>query len=52
MSIGALCILLGLLFTLRHCIKPRRLGDENYLSWNQPGGGLPSNKRAPHLHKE
>ncbi|KAI7897015.1 ligand-effect modulator 3 family [Mucor mucedo] len=46
MSIGALCIVLGILFTLRHLIKPRKLGDESYLSWNQPGGGLPSNSRA------
>ncbi|KAI9487283.1 MAG: ligand-effect modulator 3 family [Benjaminiella poitrasii] len=51
LAIGALCILLGLLFTVRHCIKPRKLGDESYLSWNQPGGGLPSAKRK-HLHKE
>ncbi|KAI8083342.1 ligand-effect modulator 3 family [Gilbertella persicaria] len=42
MSVGALCIFLGLLFTIRHCIKPRKLGDESYLSWNQPGGGLPN----------
>ncbi|KAI9259727.1 cell cycle control protein [Helicostylum pulchrum] len=52
MSIGGLCILLGILFTLRHCIRPRKLGDESYLSWNQPGGGLPKNKRAAHLHNE
>jgi hypothetical protein len=53
MSIGALCILLGFLFTIRHCIKPRKLGDESYLSWNQPGGGLPTNKRrTKHLHKD
>lgn len=51
MAIGALCIFLGLLFTIRHCIKPRKLGDESYLSWNQPGGGLPSSKRN-HLHKD
>lgn len=51
MAIGALCILLGLLFTIRHLIRPRKLGDESYLSWNQPGGGLPSNKRK-HLHRD
>ncbi|KAK9386748.1 CDC50/LEM3 family [Lipomyces mesembrius] len=32
--VGALCVLLGLLFTLRHLIKPRKLGDHTYLSWN------------------
>ncbi|CEG71775.1 hypothetical protein RMATCC62417_07448 [Rhizopus microsporus] len=55
MAIGAICILLGIVFSLRHLIKPRKLGDESYLSWNQPGGGLPKNKRAnelEHLHKE
>ncbi|KAI8086068.1 ligand-effect modulator 3 family [Halteromyces radiatus] len=37
LSIGALCLLLGLIFTIRHLIKPRKLGDPAYLSWNQPG---------------
>ncbi|KAI8139411.1 ligand-effect modulator 3 family [Fennellomyces sp. T-0311] len=46
MAIGGICLLLGLIFTLKHCIKPRSLGDTTYLSWNQPGGGLPKNKRA------
>ncbi|BFZ53182.1 alkylphosphocholine resistance protein lem3 [Savitreella phatthalungensis] len=35
---GSLCILLGLLFTARHLIKPRKLGDHRYLTWNQQGG--------------
>ncbi|ORX53075.1 CDC50-domain-containing protein [Hesseltinella vesiculosa] len=52
LAIGALCLLLGFIFTVRHLVKPRKLGDENYLSWNQPGGGLPKNKRAEHLHNE
>ncbi|KAI8372765.1 cell division control protein 50 [Radiomyces spectabilis] len=52
MAIGALCLLLGAIFAARHLIKPRKLGDPSYLSWNQPGGGLPSTKRAHHLHKE
>ncbi|KAK9478980.1 ligand-effect modulator 3 family [Lipomyces japonicus] len=32
--VGGLCIVLGLLFTVRHLIKPRKLGDHTYLSWN------------------
>ncbi|KAI9355868.1 meiotically up-regulated gene 89 protein [Pilaira anomala] len=46
MAIGGISVFLGLVFTLRHCIKPRKLGDTSYLSWNQPGGGLPVNKRG------
>ncbi|KAI9260818.1 ligand-effect modulator 3 family [Sporodiniella umbellata] len=45
-AIGAICIFIGILFSLRQLIKPRKLGDESYLSWNQPGGGLPKNKKA------
>ncbi|KAA8905361.1 CDC50/LEM3 family [Sphaerosporella brunnea] len=32
--VGGLCIVLGMLFTARHLIKPRKLGDHTYLSWN------------------
>ncbi|CCD34653.1 putative lem3 cdc50 family protein [Botrytis cinerea BcDW1] len=32
--VGGLCILLGALFTVTHLIKPRKLGDHTYLSWN------------------
>ncbi|KAI8087344.1 CDC50/LEM3 family [Thamnidium elegans] len=49
MAIGGISIFIGLVFTLRHCIKPRKLGDQSYLSWNQPGGGLPVNKRGKKL---
>lgn len=45
MAIGGISFFLGFVFTLRHCIKPRKLGDQAYLSWNKPGGGLPVNKR-------
>ncbi|CED85237.1 Cell cycle control protein [Phaffia rhodozyma] len=33
---AALFALLGLLGTVRHLMKPRRLGDMSLLSWNQP----------------
>lgn len=45
MAIGALCLAIGIVFTLTYCIKPRKIGDTRYLSWNQPGGGLPANKQ-------
>ncbi|KAK9463505.1 ligand-effect modulator 3 family [Lipomyces oligophaga] len=32
--VGGLCLVLGLLFTIRHLVKPRKLGDHSYLSWN------------------
>lgn len=37
--VGGICIVLGTLFTVTHLIKPRKLGDHTYLSWNneQPG---------------
>ncbi|KAF8589931.1 Lem3/Cdc50 [Ramaria rubella] len=34
---SALFVLLAIVGTARHLIKPRRLGDMNLLSWNQPG---------------
>ncbi|KAI9364410.1 CDC50/LEM3 family [Zopfochytrium polystomum] len=33
--VGVVCWVLGLVFLLRHMAKPRKLGDYNYLSWNQ-----------------
>lgn len=32
--VGGICIVLGALFTVTHLIKPRKLGDHTYLSWN------------------
>ncbi|KAJ9165318.1 Lem3/Cdc50 [Coniochaeta hoffmannii] len=44
--VGGICIVLGVIFTASHLIKPRKLGDHTYLSWNnvpagnkQSGGG-------------
>ncbi|KAJ3175802.1 hypothetical protein HK101_010580, partial [Irineochytrium annulatum] len=39
MAVGALCWVLGIVFLLRHMIKPRKPGDYTYLSWNQPQRG-------------
>ncbi|KAI5812185.1 LEM3/CDC50 family protein [Pyronema omphalodes] len=33
--VGGVCIMLGLLFTARTLIKPRKLGDHTLLSWNR-----------------
>ncbi|KAI9807508.1 MAG: hypothetical protein M1825_005448 [Sarcosagium campestre] len=32
--VGGICVVLGVLFTATHLIKPRKLGDHTYLSWN------------------
>ncbi|EGX89885.1 LEM3/CDC50 family protein [Cordyceps militaris CM01] len=32
--VGGVCIILGGIFTVTHLIKPRKLGDHTYLSWN------------------
>ncbi|KAL0090716.1 ligand-effect modulator 3 family [Phycomyces blakesleeanus] len=40
-SIGSICLALGVFFSIRQSARPRKLGDQAYLSWNQPGGGLP-----------
>ncbi|WFC98694.1 hypothetical protein MYAM1_001426 [Malassezia yamatoensis] len=36
-SVAALCFLLALLLAAKQLIRPRRPGDLNYLSWNNPG---------------
>lgn len=36
--VGGICIVLGALFTGMHFIKPRKLGDHTYLSWNNDQG--------------
>ncbi|EMD87257.1 hypothetical protein COCC4DRAFT_44445 [Bipolaris maydis ATCC 48331] len=32
--VGGLCILLGAVFLATHLVKPRKLGDHTYLTWN------------------
>ncbi|KAJ4799104.1 LEM3 (ligand-effect modulator 3) family protein / CDC50 family protein [Rhynchospora pubera] len=39
LSVGGLCFFLALLFTLLYLIKPRKLGDPSYLSWNRNPAG-------------
>ncbi|RDA92515.1 hypothetical protein CP533_4205 [Ophiocordyceps camponoti-saundersi (nom. inval.)] len=40
--VGGLCILLGAIFTATHLIKPRKLGDHTYLSWNKVPASRPA----------
>ncbi|KAF2793509.1 CDC50 family protein-like protein [Melanomma pulvis-pyrius CBS 109.77] len=46
--VGGLCILLGAVFTATHLIKPRKLGDHTYLSWNndQPSTATATGRSA------
>ncbi|CAG7935030.1 unnamed protein product, partial [Penicillium olsonii] len=39
--VGGVCVLLGALFTVAHLVRPRKLGDHTYLTWdsNQPSTG-------------
>ncbi|KAJ3129531.1 hypothetical protein HK098_001007 [Nowakowskiella sp. JEL0407] len=34
--VGIICWILGIIFLVRQMLKPRKLGDHTYLSWNQP----------------
>ncbi|ORY57249.1 CDC50 family protein [Pseudomassariella vexata] len=36
--VGGICIILGAIFTVTHMVKPRKLGDHTYLSWNNTTG--------------
>lgn len=35
-AVAALCFALGILLTAKQIIKPRRVGDTSFLSWNKP----------------
>ncbi|XP_022893724.1 ALA-interacting subunit 3-like [Olea europaea var. sylvestris] len=37
--VGGLCFFLSLVFTIIYLVKPRKLGDPSYLSWNRNPGG-------------
>lgn len=45
--VGGICIVLGAMFTVTHLIRPRKLGDHTYLSWNNgdAGGGATTSGR-------
>ncbi|KAI9703068.1 MAG: hypothetical protein M1820_005940 [Bogoriella megaspora] len=46
--VGGICIVLGALFTATHLIKPRKLGDHTYLSWNneQPSSAITTGRAS------
>jgi len=33
--VGFICLIMALVFLLKHLISPRKLGDESYLKWNR-----------------
>ncbi|XP_019443691.1 PREDICTED: ALA-interacting subunit 3-like isoform X2 [Lupinus angustifolius] len=39
LTVGGLCFVLALAFTIVYFVKPRQLGDPSYLSWNRNPGG-------------
>ncbi|PSS14291.1 ALA-interacting subunit like [Actinidia chinensis var. chinensis] len=39
LTVGGLCFFLAMAFTIVYLVKPRRLGDPSYLSWNRNPGG-------------
>ncbi|XP_052208156.1 ALA-interacting subunit 3 [Diospyros lotus] len=39
LTVGGLCFFLAMVFTIVYLVKPRRLGDPSYLSWNRNPGG-------------
>ncbi|CAL9220570.1 unnamed protein product [Arabidopsis halleri] len=39
LTVGGICFFLALAFTVMYLVKPRRLGDPTYLSWNRIPGG-------------
>ncbi|MCJ1261831.1 hypothetical protein MMC22_001699 [Lobaria immixta] len=47
--VGGICIVLGALFTVAHLIKPRKLGDHTYLTWDndQPSTATATGVQRP-----
>ncbi|CAL1391336.1 unnamed protein product [Linum trigynum] len=39
LTVGGLCLFLAVCFIIVYLVKPRRLGDPSYLSWNRSPGG-------------
>ncbi|KAM7251691.1 hypothetical protein ACFE04_023574 [Oxalis oulophora] len=39
LTVGGICFFLAMCFTVVYLVKPRKLGDPSYLSWNRNPGG-------------
>jgi len=46
--VGGICIILGAVFTVTYLVRPRKLGDHTYLSWNndQPSTATTSGREV------
>lgn len=50
-GLGMFIVSMVMILSSDICFQTRKLGDPTYLSWNKPGGGLPTNKRRQKLEK-
>nr|GEX89905.1 mitochondrial proton/calcium exchanger protein-like [Tanacetum cinerariifolium] len=50
LAVGGLCFFLAIAFTIIYLVKPRRLGDPSYLSWNRNPGAAESSPREDEDH--
>jgi len=46
LTVGCLCVLLGLIFLIKHLVSPRPLGDMHYLNWPGAGATAPSSAQS------
>jgi hypothetical protein len=44
--VGGICVIMGVLFAVAHLVRPRKLGDHTYLTWNEPGAGAATGRTA------
>lgn len=44
--VAGICVVLGTVFTITHLVKPRKLGDHTYLTWNNPSTATASGREV------
>lgn len=49
--VAGLCLVLGLMFLVKHLVKPRKLGDHSYLSWNSEGATASGRDQQGAVHR-